>query len=64
MVGKRLADITVDDIERFRATRGKHLDTNSRINELGDVLDIIIAGTNKMPSRDPKAKTNNDYEDL
>ncbi|MDR0469634.1 MAG: hypothetical protein LBH09_06630 [Peptococcaceae bacterium] len=47
---KTLQDISEQDIAKYRATRGKNKDTNRRIEGKGDVMDMLIAGANKIPA--------------
>lgn len=47
---KTLQEITVDDLIKYRTTRGKNKDTNRRIEGKGDVMDILIAGAKKIPA--------------
>ncbi len=46
--GKKLTEITTEDIDKFLSTRGKHKDTNHRLQN-GDVMDILISGAKKIP---------------
>ena len=47
---KTLSEISTQDITQYRVTRGKNKDTNKRIKDMGDVMDILIEGAKKIPT--------------
>ena len=57
---KTLSEITVEEIANYRATRGKYKDTNRRIEGIGDVMDVLIAGANKIPNKSTSEKKGSD----